>query len=237
MAFNLLKKFSTSYIIYRFHQLFYFKQIIIRDGFKFIIDKKLIPLYNLKGIITRYKNHEKDERLLIKKYLKQYNTLELGCSIGILSLYIKKIIKNKKLISIDGNNKAIEYSRKIFKINSIDNYDLINHKIGGDGFTVDQNNFLSSRNNKKKYEFQKSKKLLNSIIKKNNIKNLIIDIEGMEEHIFDFLELGEILFIFIEFHPDLYLRSTKKQIILKIESFNFSILSRVNENYCFYKNI
>ena len=84
------KKFSLNYLHYRLHQFFYFKKIIVRDNFKLIIDKKRVPLYNLKGLLIKYHNHEKDERALIQKFIEYENTLELGCSIGILSLYIKK---------------------------------------------------------------------------------------------------------------------------------------------------
>jgi len=236
MIYKFFQKFSIRFITYRLHQIFYFKQVIIRDNFKFIIDKKLVPLYNLKGLIVRFQDHEKDERELIDKFLKPNNTLELGCSIGVLSLYIKKIIKNCNLISIDANKKAIEYCKIIFELNKINNFNFICHSIGGDGFKVDALNFLSSRNNNvNEINLENSKKLLNELIKKYKIKNLVIDIEGMEEFLFEILELNEINIIIIEFHPNLYISDTKDQIIAKIESKNFLNLYNVNENYYFKK--
>ena len=232
-----LQKFSQRYILYRLHQIFYFRQVLLRDNFKFIIDKKLVPLYNLKGLIIRFKNHERDERILIHKYLNPNNTLELGCSIGVLSLYIKKIIKSYKLISIDANRKAIDYCKIIFKLNNVNNFKFIHHMIGGNAFQVDESNFLSSRNdNVKAIKLKKSKKLLNELIMKYQIKNLVIDIEGMEEFLFDIIDLGKIKIIIIELHPNLYSVKTKEKIIEKIVSEKFAIIDKINENYCFMKN-
>ena len=233
--FKLLKKFSTNYLYYRLHQLFYFKQIIVRDDFKLIVDKKRIPLYNLKGIIIRFDNHEKDERTLIQNYIKPENTLELGCSVGVLSLYIKRYIKNKKLISIDANKHAVIYCEDLFKLNSIKNYKFIHHQIGGGDFIINEKNFLSSQSNWKNLENNYSNKFLNDIIFNNDIKNLVIDIEGTEQFLFDFLDISQIKLLFIELHPDIYGIKKKEEILNKIKFNNFYIISKLNNNYCFIK--
>ena len=233
--FKLLKKFSTNYLYYRLHQLFYFKQIIVRDDFKLIVDKKRIPLYNLKGIIIRFDNHEKDERTLIQNYIKPENTLELGCSVGVLSLYIKRYIKNKKLISIDANKHAVIYCEDLFKLNSIKNYKFIHHQIGGGDFVINEKNFLSSQSNWKNLENNYSNKFLNDIIFNNDIKNLVIDIEGTEQFLFDFLDISQIKLLFIELHPDIYGIKKKEEILNKIKFNNFYIISKLNNNYCFIK--
>lgn len=237
MIYKLFNKLSINFITYRLHKLFYFKQIIKRDNFKFLIDKKLVPLYNLKGLIIRFQDHEKDEKKIIHKFLEPNNTLELGCSIGVLSLYIKKIILDYNLISIDANKQAIEYCKTIFELNGINNFNFIYHSIGGNGFKVNSSNFLSSRNDySNEINLDNSKKLLNELIKKHKIKNLVIDIEGIEEFIFDILDLKKIEVIIIEFHPNLYISKTKDQIIAKIKSQNFFNNYKINENYCFKKN-
>lgn len=237
MIYKLFNKVSINFIIYRLHKLFYFKQIIKRDNFKFLIDKKLVPLYNLKGLIIRFQDHEKDEKKIIHKFLEPNNTLELGCSIGVLSLYIKKIILDYNLISIDANKQAIEYCKTIFELNRIKNFNFIYHSIGGNGFKVDSSNFLSSRNNySNEINLENSNKFLNELIKRHKIKNLVIDIEGMEEFIFYILDLKKIEVIIIEFHPNLYISKTKEQLIAKIESQNFLYKYKINENYCFKKN-
>ena len=56
---------NKNYLYYRLHQLFNFKQVINRGKFKFLIDKKIIPIYNLKGLIVNFDNHEKDEKKII----------------------------------------------------------------------------------------------------------------------------------------------------------------------------
>lgn len=81
----MINKFSLNYINYRLHQLFYFRQIIKRDSFNILIDKKIIPLYNIKNFILRFHHHEHEEIKLIKKNLFPTNTLELGCSLMELS--------------------------------------------------------------------------------------------------------------------------------------------------------
>jgi FkbM family methyltransferase len=227
------KKFSLNYLHYRLHQFFYFKKIIVRDNFKLIIDKKRVPLYNLKGLLIKYHNHEKDERALIQKFIEYENTLELGCSIGILSLYIKKKIKDKKLISIDANLQAINYCKDLFKLNSLKNYKFIHHKIGGGNFLINKKNFLSSQSSLIKTDNKYSKKFLNDIIFHNKIKNLIIDIEGMEQFLFNFLDLSQIKLIFIELHPNIYGLKKTKEIIKELNSKKFKIISNLNNNYCF----
>ena len=231
--FKFIKKFSPNYLYYRLHQIFYFKQIIVRDNFKLIVDKKKIPLYNLKGIIIRFDNHERDERTLIQNHIKPENTLELGCSVGVLSLFIKRYIKNKKLISIDANKQAVSYCEDLFKLNCITNYKFIHHKIGGGDFVINEKNFLSSQSNWKNLDKNYSKKFLNNIIFKNNIKNLVIDIEGMEQFLFDFLDISQIKLLFIELHPDIYGEKKNEEILNKIKFNNFYIISEINNNYCF----
>jgi len=111
------------------------------------------------------------------------------------------------------------------------------NSIGGNVFKVDSSNFLSSRNNySNEINLENSNKFLNELIKRHKIKNLVIDIEGMEEFIFDILDLKKIEVIIIEFHPNLYISKTKEQLIAKIESQNFLNKYKINENYCFKKN-
>jgi len=233
--FKFFQKFSLKYINYRLHQFFYFKQIIIRDNFKLLIDKNNVPLYNLKGLLIKFDNHEKDERNLIEKFIEPENTLELGCSIGILSLYIKRIIKNKNLISIDANEKAIDYCKDLFKLNSLSNYEFIHHKIGGGDFIINKKNYLSSQSNWEKIDKNYSKNFLKDIIDKNKIKNLVIDIEGMEQFLFDFLDISQIKTIFIELHPDIYGQKNSYEIIKNLNFNNFYSTAKINNNYCFRK--
>ena len=77
---------------------------------------------------------------------------------GVVSLNIKKLIKNKNLISIDGNNKAINYCKENMKYNSKFPISFFHHIIGNQiDFKVDENNFLSSRISLKKKAKRKSK--------------------------------------------------------------------------------
>ena len=232
----MISKFSLKYLILRFHQLFYFKQIIKRDFFNILIDKKLIPIYNLKGLIVNYDKHEIEEISLINNNLLPLNTLELGCSLGVVSLNIKRKILNKKLISIDGNLDAINYCKENLKYNPSYEIEYIHHSIGGNSnFVVDKNNFLSSRchiNEIDTINIKKSIQFVNQIINSNEINCLVIDIEGMEKFIFDNINLKNIKLIFVELHPSLYGKDCEKKILKNLLNNNFIIKEKINSNYC-----
>ena len=177
------KFLNLNYLNYRLHHLFNFEQIIIRGNFKFLINKKLIPIYNLKGLIVNFNKHEIDEIKLINKYILSYNTLELGCSIGVTSLNIKNKIKKMKLISIDGNSDAINYCKILNKLNNFD-IEFMHHVIGNKNlFSTNSKNFLSSKSelNFDSKEANESIVFIQSLIDKEDIQSLVIDIEGMEK--------------------------------------------------------
>lgn len=237
----MISKFSLKYLIFRLHQFFYFKQVIKRDFINILIDKKLIPIYNLKGLIVNYDKHENEEIALIKKNLIPSNTLELGCSLGIVSLNIKKKILENKLVSIDGNLNAINYCKENLKYNPNYKIEYIHHAIGeSSNFIVDEKNFLSShsqlnlidRNNLKN-----SIKFINQIIENNKISSLVIDIEGMEKFIFGNINLKRIHLLFVELHPSLYGKNCEKEILNILSNNNFSIKDKINSNYCLEKLI
>lgn len=233
-------KFSFKYFNYRLHQLLYFKQILKRKDFNFLIDKKLAPIYNFKNLILNYDSHESEEIYLIKKNIYPLNTLELGCSLGVVSLNIKKLIKNKNLISIDGNNQAINYCKENMKYNSKFPISFFHHIIGNQiDFKVDENNFLSSRISLKKtakIDISKSVIYIDKLIKENDIECIVVDIEGMEKIIIDKLDLSKIKLLFIELHPLFYGNIVEKDIIENILNLGFVVIDKINSNYCFKKN-
>ena len=235
----MINKFSIKYLNYRLHQLFYFQQIIKRKGFNFLIDKKIIPIYNLKGLITNFDNHELEEIYLINKYLYELNTLELGCSLGVSSLNIKKKIRDKKLISIDGNKKAIEYCLQNLKLNSKYEINFIHHIIFGENnFIINDENFLSSFSkitNSSSDEIKISCDFLNNIIINKEIKCLVIDVEGLEEILLHKLNLELIELIFVELHPAIYGKNNLKKIIQILNNHNFKIVENLNINFFFKK--
>ena len=228
---------NKNYLYYRLHQLFNFKQVIKRDKFKFLIDKKIIPIYNLKGLIINFDNHEKDEIKLINKHILSNNTLELGCSIGVTSLNIKNKIKTKKLFSIDGNPGAIKYCEILNKLNNFD-IEFIHHIIGQKNlFCKDDKNFLSSKSELKLEinDVNDSINFIQSIMDREAIKSLVIDIEGMEKNILAYLNLNNLDQIFIELHPMIYSISDEKKIINHLSQSSFKLVENINNNYYFEK--
>tara|TARA_E500000178_G_C16971371_1_gene731095 strand:- start:740 stop:1441 length:702 start_codon:yes stop_codon:yes gene_type:complete len=231
------KFLNVNYLNYRLHHLFNFEQIISRGNFKFLINKKIIPIYNLKGLILNFNKHEIDEIKLINKYILTYNTLELGCSIGVTSLNIKNKIKKMKLISIDGNSDAIKYCKILNKLNKFD-IEFMHHVIGNKNlFSTNSKNFLSSKSelNFDPKEANDSIMFIQSLIDKEDIKSLVIDIEGMEKNILQYLNLDNIRQIFIELHPMIYSLSDEKCIIDQLIQRSFALVEKVNNNYYFEK--
>ena len=76
---------------------------------------------------------------------------------------------------------------------------------------------------------------IQSLIDKEDIKSLVIDIEGMEKNILQYLNLDNIRQIFIELHPMIYSLYDEKCIIDQLVQRSFALVEKVNNNYYFEK--
>lgn len=113
-----------------------------QNGFKIKFPKFMNTWELGSAIIGKY---EHDERTLIKKYLKEDDSvLELGACIGVVSLSINKILKNKtKQVSVEPNPQMLPYlldNKKTnnghFKVETciVSKLDHVNFYLGGKAF-------------------------------------------------------------------------------------------------------
>lgn len=140
--------------------------------------------------------YEKKERRLINFLDDDLDVIEAGGGIGLISMYIKQKIKNKKLIILEPNERLNNIIKNNFKINNFtnENFILLNYALSDEtDQIVNFQKFESSMANTiskevldynfKKTESTRVKTLsINEIIKKFNLKDfqLVLDIEGAE---------------------------------------------------------
>ena len=161
--------------------------------FDYRIDEKFD---NISKFLMFHDLYEKIERRLIKFLDDDLDVIEAGGGIGLISMYIKQKIKNKKLIILEPNERLNNIIKNNFKINNFtnENFILLNYALSDEtDQIVNFQKFESSMANTiskevldynfKKTESTKVKTLsINEIIKKFNLKDfqLVLDIEGAE---------------------------------------------------------
>ena len=142
---------------------------------------------------------EKKERKLINNLDENLDTIEIGGGIGLVSLYIKKKIKNSKLIILEPNHKFHKLIQKNFTKNNFDLKDVIilNSAVSSEdaenvSFFEHETPFVNKIHSQSiDYGFKKinEKKIntvsLNSILNNYKLNNfqLVMDAEGEEFNI------------------------------------------------------
>lgn len=132
----------------------FYKQLFRHIWNKHVIKKFNIRIINEEGHNVPHLEYERDEQLLVARYVKSSDVvLELGARYGSVSCIINKILSNKlNQVSVEPDStvwKALEHNMKInncsfhiFKgIVSNKNYNL---KLNGYGSTVDITNTLNN---------------------------------------------------------------------------------------------
>lgn len=143
--------------------------------------------------------YEKKERSLLNNMFDNTDVIEAGAGIGLISMYIKKKIKNKKLIMVEPNIKMNEIIINNFLINNFNkeeinilNYGLSDSErknVPFQKFESDMANTMSKETlnyNLKKQNIETIETInINNIVKKYNLKEfqLILDIEGEEVNV------------------------------------------------------
>ena len=184
-----LKKQMFKYFIPFFHfrglLIKRFNIPVMQDGFNIKFPKSM-DIWKL-GYAFRG-NYEKDERDLVKKYLKDNDSvLELGACIGVVSLTINKILKDKtKQVSVEPNPQMLQYLKENKKKNnglfSIET--CIVSKLSNVSFFYDEN-FLKSRVDKENPKVIIPGKTLNEMIEQYfPFTVIVMDIEGGELEFF-----------------------------------------------------
>lgn len=140
--------------------------------------------------------YEKKERGLIQLLDSDLDVIEAGGGIGLISMYIKRKIKSKKLIVLEPNVRLNNIIQNNFKINNLNNnnFYLLNYALSNESDkTVNFQKFESSMantisNEVLDYNFKKigSSEVttisIEKILKKFDIEDfqLVLDIEGTE---------------------------------------------------------
>ena len=163
------------------------------NDFIYRIDEKFD---NISKFLMFHDLYEKKERKLIKSLDDNLDVIEAGGGIGLISMYIKKKIKTKKLIILEPNERLNNIIKNNFKINNLinDNFFLLNYALSDEANqVVEFQKFESSMANTISkevldYNFKKTETIkvkttnIDKIIKDFNLKNfqLVLDIEGAE---------------------------------------------------------
>ena len=79
----------------------------------------------------RFNLYEKKERSLVSKLLNNTNIIEAGGGIGLISMYLKKKVADKKLIILEPNRKMNDLILNNFKINkfNLKNIKILNYEL------------------------------------------------------------------------------------------------------------
>ena len=189
-----------------------------------------------------FKFYEKAEIFFLKKYFKPITTVDVGSGLGILSGILKKKYPKKKFLSIliEANKKNLTYSKKLFKLNKINNnVQFLNYVFRGSSkkhFSFDIGNTLDSKIRLSKQKDTRIKRIMFDQIKqKYQLKNfqIIFDIEG-EEFNFDKSLLKKLKYCnraIIEIHT----KSKKKQNKFIKNLYKYSNLKfKEKKNFVFY---
>lgn len=92
------------------------KEFIIKNTF---FGNKLTFL-TASGLFS-HKRIDKGTKLLIEESIieKDWKILDLGCGYGVVGIAIKKKFPKTKLVLLDVNERALEYSKKNAKLNNV----------------------------------------------------------------------------------------------------------------------
>lgn len=129
-------------------------KFLIKHIWSKIVDEKFnLTIYNEDGYLVPHLLYERDEQLIVAKYITEKDTvLELGARYGSVSCIINKIIENKSnQVSVEPDPGVWNVLEKNMKINGCDfhifkgiisskNYSL---KLNGYGSTIDINDSIT----------------------------------------------------------------------------------------------
>jgi hypothetical protein len=210
--------------------------------FTFKFRGSLLPHWMRKELKKNIENYEKEERILVSKYLSKGDyVLEAGTSIGLLSGHISQII------GLDGKLVTVEPDFRLQKIAKDLNVHMSNAEFINGGLFVlkdDKNwGFIPSgwlggrvvplENDNEAIEIEKY--YLENLIGKYSINSLVLDIEGTEKRLLERPQINSnIKTLIIELHPLIYGESVKEK-ILKVLSqyYKFKLKEQINDVYAF----
>ncbi len=201
--------------------------------------------------LMKFNLYEMKERSLVKKLSDNLDIIEAGAGIGLISMYLKKKIKKKKLIMIEPNIKMNSIINENFILNNFSNEDIIIENFGLSDqnkknipfqiFESDMANTISTES--LDYNFRKKDSELieticiNSIVEKYGLLKfqLVLDIEGEEINVLrknnNWLE---------NCHSILLENHLPKKKLIELNNFliskNFNIVDKKENVFLFSKN-
>ncbi len=178
----MLRKFYFNTFILNLENLIFRGRFKFRD-FDLADHDGVVPL--ISRSLIRHNLYEKYELEAINKLdFRNENFIDLGSSIGITSMYVASMNKNKIMVLVEPARKYIKYSKDYITshLGNQNKYIFINKAIyyGKDNpkFMYSANSLEGKLNHTQGYEVGKT--TLNEIIKNTNLDsfNLLIDLEG-----------------------------------------------------------
>ena len=181
----------------KFFSILFIKQEIFKNkDFTYYANKNVDPVTRF---LMKFNLWEKKERNLISQIYENIDTIEAGGGIGIISLYIKKKIKDSKHIILEPNEDFHDTIKKNFETNNLNknNLFILNLALSNENFSnITFFDFISPFTNKinlDSLEYTKKtnkNKIVNTVsipkiledYKINNFQ-LIMDVEGEEYNI------------------------------------------------------
>jgi FkbM family methyltransferase len=197
-----------------------------------VFDFSLLPSTNTSYASFFWGFYESAEIRFIKKFIKnEFDIIECGSSIGIVSTYLGYIIKNYRLFCVEANDDLIPILKNNLDINDIKNYTIYNSIVSLENYNLE---FYKSANNiSGKLVVNSELNILNKckiisladIINENGINefNLVCDIEGAEYFLLKESDTTflKIKFLIIELHDN-----SKVDLTFTINNFIDLILSK-----------
>ena len=187
-------KFKIFLPIIRLLSFFYKNQTKFKTNeFEYIVPIGFDPITKF---LMKFNLYEKKERSLLSEMYDNTDIIEAGAGVGLISMYLKKKNKNKRLIMLEPNIKMNPIIKKNFNINNFNDEDvhILNYGLSNEEkknvpfqkFESDMANTISQETldyNFKKQNIEEIETIsINTIIKKYNLNEfqLVLDIEGEE---------------------------------------------------------
>lgn len=210
--------------------------------------------FRLNGITLRLANlsrtlryyiisgrYENEEQRLCSKYLTpQDSVIEVGSSIGFISLYCKKHLHVKNILSVEPNPAAFEELKYNFSINNEVPLLLEACLTASDGECVIYHNddlwettLLKAKQSTNHKQVKVRGISLSTLCKEASFipTTVILDIEGAEEQI-DFTQLPEsVKKIIIEIHPGLTGYPNSFFVLNRLMNLGFGVVARISNCY------
>ena len=178
---------------------FFFKDLkkFNNNDFIYYVDE---TVDSLSKLLMKFDLHESRERKLSNDLISNMDTIEAGGGIGLMSLYIKRKIRNSKLIILEPNAEFHPLIKKNFTANNyyLENITILNFALSSNNlkkitFIEQQNPFASkvfSNQDVLNYSVKRTEReietiSINRIIEKYSLEEfqLVMDIEGEEYNV------------------------------------------------------